>query len=730
MQGSATFLARQISRPLLVAIILALAWLAAAQPARAQSGSLQGSGALVRQDSSDCGNNNVSPSNPSLIGGTVTIAQTVAGATTATVQITRGTPNTTYNFFWKCQRGLGSVQTDANGAGTAAFNFQATPGQVLTFDMYPNGSPPGNIYQSVRITPTATGQGALIRQDSSDCGNNNVSGPVGGTVTIAQTATGATTATVQITQGTPNTTYNFFWKCQRGLGAVQTDASGAGTATFTFQAPVGQVLTFDMYPNGSPPGNIYQSVRITPAPPVVSAQRKSVTQLSATELASLRRGIAQMIAWNSAPRGSAEYQRSLIYWANMHYFFGQGCADVSGLNQPGMTGLTPQAESNATDAATWCTCEHGTVQFLTWHRMYLYYFEQVLQAASGDPSLRLPYWDYETDGHIPAAYRDQTYVNDSGQTVPNPLYIAEREASLNDGTGSLGSNVTSTSSAMQQASYNPFNNFIQGTPHGAVHCSTGVFGYGGYMCSVAAAGNDPIFYTHHSNIDRLYECWLQVGETARLPSDPGQLNTQYSFIDGTGAMVTRRVGDMLTTAQLGYSYAAGGGCPAAGSQVRPQMLQAQAVRPVRTFQLQGATRLNRGVTVVPLRLTPELRSMAVTPPRPGARSMLVIDGLTFDAPPQVLYDVYLQEPGGRRALVGVINFFNRTSPHADHGAAAEQVMLDATEALQTLGGNSGSASLVIEPTTGLSGSTVPEASRRISAAANVRFRSVQIHVVQ
>ncbi len=47
----------------------------------------------------------------------VTITQTDAGDTTAAVQITSGTPNTSYDFYWKCQRGLGQVRTDARRRG-------------------------------------------------------------------------------------------------------------------------------------------------------------------------------------------------------------------------------------------------------------------------------------------------------------------------------------------------------------------------------------------------------------------------------------------------------------------------------------------------------------------------------------------------------------------------------------------------------------------------------------
>src|SRR5215472_14903311 len=46
-------------------------------------------------------------------------------------------------------------------------------------------------------------------------------------------------------------------------------------------------------------------------------------------------------------------------------------------------------------------------QTIASHRMYLWFFEHVLQDAAGDPSLRLPYWDYETNAALPAAFVPQ-----------------------------------------------------------------------------------------------------------------------------------------------------------------------------------------------------------------------------------------------------------------------------------------------------------------------------------
>ena len=136
-----------------------------------------------------------------------------------------------------------------------------------------------------------------------------------------------------------------------------------------------------------------------------------------------------------------------------------------------MAGVQSFTASNPGETATWCKCQHFSNQFLTWHRMYLWYFERVLQQAASDPNLRLPYWDYETNGQIPAAYRATTYVNENGRTLPNPLRVNARQPSLNSGASRLSSGVTSTSSAMAARNISAFSSSLEQTPHGAVHCA-------------------------------------------------------------------------------------------------------------------------------------------------------------------------------------------------------------------------------------------------------------------
>lgn len=105
----------------------------------------------------------------------------------------------------------------------------------------------------------------LISQDFSDCSNGNVSaGDPGqrGIALVARGADGITRVKVAMTV-TPNTTYHFFLKCVRQLGDITTQDEGEGFGTFEFPTnSVGNVYAFDMYPEGAPPGNKFQSVQV------------------------------------------------------------------------------------------------------------------------------------------------------------------------------------------------------------------------------------------------------------------------------------------------------------------------------------------------------------------------------------------------------------------------------------------------------------------------------------
>ncbi|MCP5085396.1 MAG: hypothetical protein GY952_01115, partial [Rhodobacteraceae bacterium] len=77
----------------------------------------------------------------------------------------------------------------------------------------------------------------------------------------------------------------------------------------------------------------------------------------------------------------------------------------------------------------------------------------------------------------------------------------------------------------------------------------------GTMAIVEIAANDPVFFLHHGNIDRLWAYWDSLGEDRSSPVDNEDwMDYVFTFVDegGEGFEMTPR--EVLTTEGLGYVY--------------------------------------------------------------------------------------------------------------------------------------------------------------------------------
>jgi hypothetical protein len=240
--------------------------------------------------------------------------------------------------------------------------------------------------------------------------------------------------------------------------------------------------------------------------------RREIRTLSAAEVGALAAGVAAMRALPTADF------RSWMYQAGVH-------------------GAPAGSEAGVADAGTyWNQCVHGGTHFLSWHRWELLFVEEIVRLMAGQCAFTLPYWDYIANGFLPDPLR--TPADPS-----NSLYDNTRASALNAGTGALsGLNTTALSEAM----FASFSSVLYGNPHSAVHGSIG-----GNMGSVPTAARDPVFYLHHCNIDRYWECWIRMGGR----SNPGSPWTEQIFpfrtLSGRREAV---VGDCGRTADLGYTY--------------------------------------------------------------------------------------------------------------------------------------------------------------------------------
>lgn len=356
-------------------------------------------------------------------------------------------------------------------------------------------------------------------------------------------------------------------------------------------------------------------------------------------------------------------------------------------------------------------CQHASWFFLPWHRMYLYWFEQIILAQLGDEGegWALPYWNYTTSKasgrqSLPPAFREK-HLPDGKE---NPLFIKERQVfpidvnagkKLNDvavkTTVAMGEAVFSrpaigntngfggsrTDPLFHHGPKGPGVGEVEAVPHGAVHTEVGggplfVGGPSGFMSKFSTAALDPIFWLHHANLDRLWEEWRRDGSFGHPPgsnpTDPDWLGMKFEFVDADGKPLKMAVSKVLDIeAQLGYTYShLPAPKPPAPAPPPPEKVakMAEEAGPEHPPEMVGSS--EGSVTLAGRTIG---ASLAVSPPTgpaatargegPPAATYLNIENVRGEANPGLLYGVYLNLPEGEAAepesdsFVGTISLF-------------------------------------------------------------------------
>jgi N-acetylneuraminic acid mutarotase len=254
-------------------------------------------------------------------------------------------------------------------------------------------------------------------------------------------------------------------------------------------------------------------------------------------------------------------QHSWKWWWYTHWVKGFPAAlwDLSRKNKTDVIATLPK-EYQADAEAVWNGCQSHSYNpsdpeqfqqwfFLPWHRLMLAQFEGVIREVLHDEDFTLPYWNPVTgnpdDLVVPAVFREPGsalyngtrwfWVN-GGERIDTlyrdwlTLDALNEKFYIDSPNGSLG-----------------FNPRLDQNPHFFTHVALG-----GDMAEFSTVGGDPLFYLHHSNIDRIWESWNRLGN--KNPTDPKYLNRKFSYGDRSGKRVDRPVSASDRTAQLGYEY--------------------------------------------------------------------------------------------------------------------------------------------------------------------------------
>lgn len=226
----------------------------------------------------------------------------------------------------------------------------------------------------------------------------------------------------------------------------------------------------------------------------------------------------------------------------------------------------------------WNGCQHGSWFFLPWHRIYIWYFEQIVRSIvvedGGPDDWALPYWNY-TDGPpgsaaLPPAFREAKLPDGSD----NPLLVPDgnRASAINAGNP-MGGIVTSTTRAMESTSFSPgfgglpkgpvhFANphgLLESQPHDNVHVTVGgpvtrAGCHEGWMSDPNCAASDPIFYLHHSNIDRLWVKWLAQGGGRANPTHSDWTGQDFACFTPEGQEQSKSCGEVAEISNMDYVY--------------------------------------------------------------------------------------------------------------------------------------------------------------------------------
>ena len=195
---------------------------------------------------------------------------------------------------------------------------------------------------------------------------------------------------------------------------------------------------------------------------------------------------------------------------------------------------------------------HYDWQFPTWHRAFLYFLERQMRIMSSTDSLRLIYWDWENpkSRELPDIYapKDQPLYWANRYLGPKTFPLKDTDVDV-QGRLSLRSFEAFGGTAQQRT---PTPALYTG-PHANVHnafADPDEAGTQGDMADLQNSPRDPVFYAHHSNIDRLWASWSALPGKER----PEFGDAKVYFYDENRKWRYMLMNDVRDTTKLGYRY--------------------------------------------------------------------------------------------------------------------------------------------------------------------------------
>ncbi|XP_058741911.1 polyphenol oxidase, chloroplastic-like [Vicia villosa] len=313
---------------------------------------------------------------------------------------------------------------------------------------------------------------------------------------------------------------------------------------------------------------------------------------------------------------------------------------------------------------------HRSWFFFPFHRWYLYFFERILGNLIGDPNFALPFWSWDTiDGmQIPPYFthmnsslyhklRDMNHISPhivDLQFIGDENFVSsQKQISLNIAAMYKQMVLASTKELFMGSPLrhgdesHPGIGSIENAPHNTVHKWVGAADTPNRedMGTFYTAARDPIFYPHHSNIDRMWVIWKKLGQGRRDYSDDEDwLDSSFFFYNENATLVRVKVRDCLDTKKLGYVYQ-DVDLPWLNFQPTSKRMSKEQREAKRAKVLSSKERENFPIVL------DSIKSVIVKRPRKlrselekeNEEEVLVMEGIEFESDQYIKFDVHVND---------------------------------------------------------------------------------------
>nr|KAJ3422768.1 hypothetical protein HK105_006447 [Polyrhizophydium stewartii] len=231
---------------------------------------------------------------------------------------------------------------------------------------------------------------------------------------------------------------------------------------------------------------------------------------------------------------------------------------------------------------------HSEPQFLPWHRWFLLEFEKAIQEINAN--VLVPYWDWGLDSQAPDSsplFGDDAFgpggsSSDNGcissgpfanwqTSYPEPGCVTRHISGGRADMDPWTSSEVLAGMILDAESYDDFRQGFESVPHAQIHTNIG-----GHMADMASP-NDPIFWVHHANVDRIWSLW-QLSHDAL--SDYGG-TISYTQAE---AKLDDNMDPFDVPVSRAMAIGTNGFCYAYSASVRPSGLDAESLRRRRSLR--------------------------------------------------------------------------------------------------------------------------------------------------